>query len=210
MITIPTGDLTGVLSDAIPFASRVAEVVELNAVRLEWDGERLHAMAIDRYRIAWSQWSPDDDPDEDVQEELFTDWGGADDPWGLTLPLEDAKKLVSTFKLKPKQWHCPLTLHVDQSQLTVNRDRDTGYSALKATMNGLDSATDFLDLRALLAKADRLEPITARAYTAKLLADFAKVRSRGHSMELKFTHGLTHVSIGERFIGAIMPVRTGN
>jgi hypothetical protein len=210
VITIATGDLTGVLSDVIPFASKAEEIVEVNAVRLEWDGHRFHALATDRYRLGWSQWDPDDEPDGDAQDDLFTEWGGADDPWGITLSLADAKDLVTVFKLPAKEWNCPLTLdYRGVSTLQVARAKETGYSALTATMNGIDSTAGFPDLRELLAKADRLEPLTARAYSAKLLADFAKVRPRGNAMEMKFAHGLTHVVIGERFTGAIMHIRQG-
>lgn len=210
MITIPTGDLTGVLSDVIPFASKAEELAELNAVRIEWDGHRLHALATDRYRIGWSQWDPDDEPDGDAQDDLFTQWGGADDPWALSISLADAKDLVTVFKLPPKEWACPLTLDYRQAagSLRVARARETGYSALTATMSGLTNA-EFPDLRTLLANADRLEPVAARAYSAKLLADFAKVRPRGNAMEMKFAPGLTHVVIGERFAGAIMHIRQG-
>jgi hypothetical protein len=84
VITISTASCWACFSDVVPFADQDDDLPLLNAVRVEWDGRRLHAQATDRYRVAWSQWDPDDDPDEDVQEDMFTQWGGPDRrgaPW---------------------------------------------------------------------------------------------------------------------------------
>lgn len=211
MITIPTGDLTGVLADCLPFVHPDDDLPMLNCVRVEWDGEMLHALATDRIRLAWSQWQAGDlAPGTEAQDDLFTEWGGADEPWQTTIALPDAAELVKVFKLGPKEWGCPLTVDYDQARdrLTVERSRETGHSAITVVAEG--SGAEFPNLRALLAKADVLEPVTGLTYTAKYIADFAKVRPRG-PLELKFTGttGLTHVSIGERFVGAIVPVRLG-
>lgn len=80
MICVPTGDLTGILADVTHFASPDLEVPQLNCVRVEWDGEMLHALATDTIRIAWSSWHRDDEPDGETQDDLFTEFGGADDP----------------------------------------------------------------------------------------------------------------------------------
>jgi hypothetical protein len=143
MITIPTGDLTGVLADVIPFAFPKDDFPLLNVVRLEWDGQQLHALTTDRYRIGWSTWEPGDvGKDEEVQDDLFSEWGSADDPWRCTLVLADAVEIAKVFKLGHKESQVPLTVdyEVDRRRLTVKRAK-----------------------------------------------------------------GLTHVSIGERFVGAIMP-----
>lgn len=128
MITIPTGDLTGVLGDVIPFAHRDDDLPTLSCVRLEWDGHTLHALTTDRYRIGWSQWHPDDEPDGESQDDLFTRWGGADDAWWIYLPLDDAKDVVAAYKLGPKEQRTPLTIENLDGQLKVVRSRDTGYS----------------------------------------------------------------------------------
>lgn len=211
MITIPTGDLTGILADVIPFAFPDEDIPDINCVRLEWDGGSLHALATDRYRLAISTWQPGDlDESDGVQDDLFTDWGGGDDPWSMSIALDEAKELVKVFKLGPKEWHTPLTVDYDAERwhAKVVRSRDTGHSAI--TVVTPDMRAEFPDLRALLAKHDGLEAVRGLAFTAKLLADFAKVRPRG-PMDMKFTGegGMTHVTIGERFVGAIQPVRLG-
>jgi hypothetical protein len=210
MITIPTGDLTGILADVIPFAFTEEDIADINCVRLEWDGTSLHAHATDRYRAAISSWEPGDtDDSEGVQDDLFTDWGSGDDPWSMTIALDEAKELVKVFKLGPKEHHTPLTVDYDAGRwhAKVVRSRDTGHSAI--TVVTPDMRSEFPDLRALFAKNDVLEAVKGLSYTAKMMADFAKVRPRG-PMELRFTGemGITHVSIGERFVGAIQPVRT--
>lgn len=212
-ITIPTGDLCGVLADCLPFA-HPTDIPVLNTVRLEWDGQSLHAMATDRYRLAWSTWDPDDEPDAegDQQDDLFTRWGSDDAGWTLLLPQPDVKDLISNFKLKPKERGCPLTIErtVDAAgpQLTVDRSRLTGHSALRMVIVGDQSDAEYPDLRKLLADNSTAEPVRTLAYEPQRLADFGKVRPRG-PMRLTFTgeHGLTHIEIGERFVGAIQPVK---
>ena len=200
-LTVPTWDLVGVIADCLPFASKDEEMPMLHGVRVEWDGERLHALATDRYRIAWSQWHPDDDPPTDTQDDLWTERGGADDPWSVFLHLDDATELVKVYKLPLKQSSTPLTVDMDtdRGRLTIKRDRDTGHSAITAVFDGQ-----------LLADNSALGEVDQAAFTAKYLADFAKVRCSGPMM-MRFTgpDRLVHVSIGERFVGAIMPVRTG-
>jgi DNA polymerase III sliding clamp (beta) subunit (PCNA family) len=212
VITIPTGDFVGLLADVIPFASTDDEIPSVNCVRLEWVGTRLDALATDRYRIAVSEWEPGDTgKDEAIQDDLFSDWGSGDDPWRTTIALDDAKELVKVFKLGEKEYSVPLSVDYEfgRARFTVKRAKETGHSAITIVLETTE--VEFPDVRALLSKNDALKPVTSLGYTAKLLADFGKVRPRG-PLELSFTgaEGLTHVSIGERFHGAIMPVRIGD
>ena len=208
MILVPTGELTGVLGDVVPFACPDDDLPSMNCVRIEWDGQMLHALATDRFRIAWSMWHPDDQPDADSQDDLFTTWGGADEPWKATICLDDAKELVKVFKLPTKEQRVPLSLDLNQEQVTVRRDRDTGYTALRLDIP--DKLAEFPDVRKLLADADRIEAVTGLMFNAKYLADFGKVRPRS-PLQMSFTGatGIAHVSVGKRFTGAIMPVREG-
>jgi hypothetical protein len=211
VITIPTGDFTGLLADVIPFADTDEQIPSTNCVCLEWVGAGLAALATDRYRIAISEWEPGDiGKDEAIQDDLFSDWGSGDDPWRTTIDLADAKELVKVFKLSEKEYSVPLTVDYEQprARLTVKRDRNSGHSAITIVLETTE--VEFPSVRALLGKNDTLEPVTSLGYSAKLLADFGKVRARG-PLEMSFTgrEGLTHVRIGERFVGAIMPVRIG-
>lgn len=204
MITIRTADLVGILADTIPFASADKELPNLNCVRVEWDGSQVHALTTDGYRIGWSSWHPHDEPETDAQDDLFSDWGGADDPWVAVLSLEDAKELVSIFKLPPKEGHAPLTVDLVGGQLKVVRSRETGHSAVTGQFRaGLDETPD---VRKLLADADRTQETRSIAFNAKWLADFAKVRPKG-PLSMRFAEKLVHISIGERFVGAIAPAK---
>lgn len=207
MITIPTGDLTGILADVIPFAFPDDDLPDLHCLRLEWDGRQLHALTTDRYRAGISTWVPGEIPEgKEVQDDLFTDWGSGDDPWSVTIALPDAKELVKVFKLPPKEEHnVPVTVDYDHAygRVTVKRTRDSGHSAI--TVIAESSGSAFPDVRKLLANADKVKPTRKVSYSARFMADFGKVRPAG-PLELTFTGNLTHVTIGERFVGAIMPI----
>jgi hypothetical protein len=181
MITIPTGDLTGVLADVIPFAFPKDDFPMLNVVRIEWDGKALHALTTDRYRVGWSTWEPGDvGKYEEVQDDLFTQWGSGDDPWKCTLALADAAEIAKVFKLGAKELQVPLAVdyEADRRRLTVKRTKETGHSAI--TISAEDTFdTNFPDVRKVLADCDKLAARRDVSYTAAFLADFAKVRARG-------------------------------
>lgn len=208
MITIPTGDLVGIFSDVIPMACEDDDLPQINCVRLEWDGQ-LHAMATDRYRLAWSSWNPEDKPEKQHQPALDTEWGGGDGHWAVTIGLDDAKHLVKTYKLKGKDaYYVPLTVELGDDVITVTRSRVTGYTAITTVVP--DRIEGFPDLRQVLSKHDVAVATTELALNAKYLADFAKVRPRGPlQMVLTGPKSLVHISIGDRFIGAIQPVVEG-
>ncbi|HLL68846.1 MAG TPA: hypothetical protein VK453_24500 [Micromonosporaceae bacterium] len=212
MITIPTADLTGVLADVLPFASTDKDLPDLNCVFLRWDGQQLHATATDRQRIAIASWHPDDDTwglVGDVQDDLLSEFGGAEYAWQAVLDLADTTQLVKVFKLPAKAGRTPVTVDVDQARgrVTVSRSRDTGYSALRATV---DSQTViFPDVRSAMTEAGAAVLKTDRVgHSAKALADFGKVRPQG-PLVMTFTPTMTLVAIGERFAGAIVPAKLG-
>lgn len=208
-LTITTADFTGLLSDVLPFALADDDLPTLNAVHLMWDGYQLHAQATDHRRIAWASWHPDDQPERDVQGDIFHQPGSGDPPWQILIPLADAAHLVKTYKLPPKEAvRVALTLDMVLGRLTVERERDSGHPAITTEIEARPG--DFPDVRAMLAKVDVVQPVDGLAFTSKLLADFAKVRPRG-PLELKFTGDRSPVlvTIGERFVGAIQPVRMG-
>ncbi len=210
-VTITTADFVGVLSDTIPFAFGDDELPAINAVRLHWDGDKLHAQSTDRYRIAWASWHPDDEPERDYQQDMLAQVGSGDDPWTVLIPLDDAKDLVKNFKLPAKEAFAVLTLDADVNRLTVKRARETGHSALRMDIDGLD-VEHWPNVEAVLSSLDVVSKVDGIAVNAKYIADFAKVRSRGGSpLSMRFTgdDSAVLVSIGERFVGSIMPVREG-
>lgn len=210
MITVPTCELVGLLTDTIPFANPDKDSSG-HVIRIDWDAEQetLHASASDGYRVAWSTWHTDDDPEQDVQDCLFTAWGGNtdEDSWTAVIGLEDAKDAARMFKLGKDDAYTPVQVALQAGQLRVSRTRDTGHSAITHVMR--DATTDQqVDPRSLLDKLPDPGPAAELAFTACLLADFAKVRPRG-PMVMTFAgpDKAVRVRIGERFTGAVMPVR---
>jgi hypothetical protein len=208
VITIPTGQLVGLMQDVVPFGVEAKDLPELAVVHLRWDGRMLHAWTTDRYRLAWAQWHPDDPPwATDVQDDLLTEWGSDDEPWDANVWLEDVKHLVKTFKLGRKQYWTALTLDVDEQLVTVARDRITGLAATTVLMEQPELSAVF-DAPGKLAALDRAVPVKTMAFNARFLADFELVRARG-PLHLTFrgANAAALVHIGERFVGAIAAVR---
>ncbi len=208
-VTIATADLIGLLGDTIPFADTDNDTPVLNSINVFWDGDKLHTQATDRYRIAWASWHPDDEPEREYQGDIFNQPGSGDDPWQILIPLDDAAHLVKTYKLPAKEGFVPLSVDVHEGRLTVKRHRDTGHPAITTVIDG--RAEVFPNLGETLGKFDIVEKVEGLAFTAKLLADFARVRARG-ALQMQFTgeHSPVLVTVGERFVGSIMPVRDGS
>lgn len=186
------------LSDVIPMADTDKDLPEVCCVRLEWSGNRLHALATDRRRIGWCTWDP-------TLEHLEGQWGGDDRPWSATIALDDAKHLVKTYTLKAKGIYTPLTIeHVNPGAVRVQRSRDTGHSAISTVVR--DTFEAFPDVRKELSEHDVVKSVYGCAVSADCMAPFTKVRPLG-PIAMRFTgmDSLIHITIGERFVGGIWP-----
>lgn len=223
MITIPAGELCGLLLDVIPFGTDHPDSQHC-ALRLEWDGELLNALAMDSTHMGWSQWCPDDLPPVDVQDPLGAVWGGSRVPWGVTIALHDAAEIAKIFKLPWKEaYGSPLSVEVDQAPadggpdgspatktlLRVRRDADTGRSALTGVWEGSEIPLTLAAATDLFARWDTVKKVPSIAFDPSLLADFAQVRTRGAAMRLTFTgqESPALVEIGHRFRGLVQPVK---
>lgn len=210
MITIPTAEFVGLISDVQNFAFPKDDLPDLNVVRIEWDGDMLHTAATDSMRCARSSWHPDDDPAnaKATQGAMFTVYGGADERWVVFAALADAKELVKIYKLSDKEGQIPLTLDYEDGRLRVRRSRDTGHSAITTLVES--RMVEFPDLRKMLDVAPELQGVEEIHYVGRHLADFGTVRQRG-AMRMSFCglRNATRVTIGERFVGTIRPERVG-
>jgi hypothetical protein len=208
VITIPTAEFIGLLGDVTPFAFPDDDYPDLNVVRLEWDGDMLHASATDTLRMVRSSWHPDDDEDGNETPGLVNPYGGADDRWALFMRLDDAKELIKHFKLPSKEGRIPLTLNHLDGLLKVNRSADSGHQEVTAVVVG--RFCEFPDLAAVLDSEPLYELVSEMRYTGRHLADFGVVRQRG-PMSLTFcgSQRATRVRIGSRFVGTIRPDRSG-
>ncbi|GAA0720177.1 hypothetical protein Drose_06465 [Dactylosporangium roseum] len=214
-VTVPTGNFVGALADVIPFACTDKDLPFINAVRIEWDGDQLHTLATDMYAVGISSYAKDDDTwgVEVAEDDLFTDFNSGDDPWSITISLDDAKEIVSDYKLAPKLGRVPLTVDYDHehARLTVKRGRETGHPAKRTTVEALPADAQFPDVRQVLADASVTQKVMGLRFDAKRLAVFSKVRPTG-PLELTFTGetSATLVAIGDRFVGAVMPVKVND
>lgn len=211
MITVPSTDLHGILSDALLFASPDKEDLERRCVQLRWDGDQLHACATDAVRVAVSSWSRDDPPDSDVQGTLGVELGGADGPWHILLAYDDVKHLLGAAKPVKGLEYVPLFLDVTGRVLSVKRAKESRVPGFALSYDGLP--TPFPDLRFVVVQAlGRAEPAKEIWLNMVLAADFGKVRQRGGAAKWTFAgpDRPAVVEIGERFVGAIQPVRSGN
>lgn len=209
MITIQTAQFTGLLDDVRPFAFPKDDMPSINVVRLEWDGEMLHASATDTLRMARSSWHPDDDEQGgNKKKSLFPAYGGADDRWVVYMRLDDAKKLVEHFKLPKTEGAAPITLDHRGEKLYVVRSADTGLQAVTVIVE--THLVEFPDLSKVLDFDALPEAISSLPVVGRHLGDFCGVRQRGE-MRLVF-HGLdlpVRVRIGERFVGTFRPDNSG-
>lgn len=208
MIQIPTAEFVGLLADVVPFAFPDDDLPDINVVRLEWDGDMLHASATDTLRTVRSSWHPDDDENGTDSPSLVNPYGGADDRWVVFTRLDDAKELIKHFKLPGKESRTPLTLDERDGQLRVSRSADTGHQDVTAVVT--TRFCEFPDLTKVLDTEPLAEQMTEIRYVGRHLADFGIVRQRG-PMTLTFcgTERATRVRIGERFVGTIRPDRSG-
>lgn len=210
---IPTGELTGLLEDVMGFACPDPELPRIHAVRLDFDGEALHASATDDVHAGISTWHPDDLPEgTGTQEGLFSRRGGLDDPWSIVISLTDAADLVKKVKLKEKDRWVPLGLDfitglADENRLRVARNTDSGYPGLAVTV--LDREVEMPNVRAGLDRHAVGRPVSEMEFNPILLGHFGQVRMRGDSMKIAFTgeDSMAVVTIGDRFVGGIRPVR---
>lgn len=209
MITIQTGDFTGLLSDVTPFAFPKDDMPSINVVRLEWDGHMLHASSTDTLRAARSSWHPDDDErGKNDKEPLIPAYGGGEDRWVIFMRLDDAKKLVDHFTLPKKFGGVPITLDDFGDKVRVSRSADTGHQAVTVTVE--THYVEFPDLTKLLDADPEPVAMSQVAVVGRHLADFGSVRQRGvMTLTLFGPERAIRITIGDRFVATMRPDRSG-
>lgn len=205
-ITIPTGDLTGVLADVIPFALSDPDMPHVSVIRIEWDGDMLHAEATDALHAARSSWHPDDVGGAGGPASLTNPFGGADNRWALLVAVDEVKEVVNDYKLPKKEAGVPLTLDYESGALTVRRSRDTGHAAKRIILEG--RMVDFPPVAVMLDELAEPSPVEEVAYSGAAVARLGQVRQRALT-RMRFGARRTHVTIGDRFVAAIAPDRSG-
>lgn len=207
MITIPTAEFVGLITDVAAFALDNDDLPDYRIIRLSWDGQRLHAAATDTLRTARSTWDPDDD--EGGQDSMFDVLGGADEPWALLVDLRDAKELAKIYKLPAKEGRTPLTLTYDNGVLVVDRSRDTGHQAIRTRAEG--QAVNFPDLRSVLDVPVLPQAVEELTFTGSHLAALGQVRQRGPlTLTFQGPRQVTVARVGSRFVAVLPPQPLGS
>lgn len=217
MITIPTSELTDLLSEVVQFAAQDKDDF-WHGVLLQWDGEALHASAYDTLSGARITWIPGEgaeaelDLDEDSGA-MHTDlgWGGADDPWSVFISVPSAKEIVKTFKLPAKHRLVPVTLDasVRRTSLVAERTRETGQSHHLGMWPGdPDKAAKFpaIDVIVSKARAQGAQMELGVHAAPRRLAAFAAAARHGviEILHCRTPHPLT-IQAGDTFTGFLYP-----
>lgn len=183
--------LATALGDALNFVAPERDKIPvLSAVRLEAGGGNLVAVATDRFTIGVSR----------------VDYAG--EAFAATLDLADVKRLVALAKCRKRDaaWR-EVVIVVEPGSLAF---RFTTGEALTVCPR----QDEYPSWRSLIPADDRrMGAVVGVAYDPMMLARFAKVRP-GAERRMTLFAGmsdnrlcLTVVSIGEDFVGAVMPLR---
>jgi hypothetical protein len=219
MLTIPTSELIGLITDVIGFAPSAKDDPS-NGILIEWDGHELSAAGYDVLSGGVSTWTPGEgqegslDDSEGAHDATDIDWGGDDSPWKVFISGADAREIVKTFKLPAKLWRVPLLVKCSPtgSSLFVERTKETGRTAhLAMFRSDTDLAAKFPDIRAIAASARRFtRPADNEVFAAQRLATFGAVRPHG-LMDITFgaENIPSAVNIGVRFVGFIYAATDG-
>jgi hypothetical protein len=217
VITIPTSELLGLLTDVLAF-SPVVKDDPRRGVLFEWDGENLHASAYDVLSAGRSTWMPVDGQEGEVHRtgndavpEDFR-WGSDEPAWKAFVGFDDAKDIIKAFKVASKLWWIPLSVKISPTggRLTIERSGEFGKPAALITV-AIDAETTarFPDVCAMwgaLQHAEAQDPIGSIAFSPYRLAAFGTVRAHG-VLDLEFAgeDGAVSASMGGRFVGFIYP-----
>jgi hypothetical protein len=212
MLTIPTSELIGLLTDVLGFTPVVKDDPR-RGVLVEWDGETLHASAYDVLSAGRSSWAPGQGQEGDPRDDdVVIEWGGEDAPWKAFVTFDDVKDIIKSFKVAAKLWWLPLTVKISPtgSRLTVERSGEFGKPAALVTVRvDRDVTAKFPDVHMawrVLQNAEVADPIGSVSFSPYRLAAFGTVRSHG-VLDLEFAgeQGAVSASMGSRFVGFIFP-----
>lgn len=175
MITIPTSELLGLITDVAGFAPDT-KTDPHHGILITWDPEcdRLVTSAADVLSGATSWWVPGEGDErvltegEDDQTHADVLWGaelggemGSDEDrgWSIFIALEDAAQIVKVFKLPAKNRLTPVTLDVDwgRERLVVGRDRTEHVTGATLNIKTPDQSipSKFPDIEAIHRAANR-------------------------------------------------------
>lgn len=189
--TFKATDLADALRVGSLFASTDKTIPMLHAVRLEFDGKALTALATDRYTAG-----------------LFT-VDGEGDAFNANVSVAVVKQILTSLKGAPS--YAPVEVIIEEvSPFTHKITVRTFDGEITATLND----GDFPKLRALIPDAhngDGTGNVGMVSFDPAYLAKFAKVQTGRTKVPARFSLSApmkpARVDIGENFVGVIMPMR---
>lgn len=207
MITIPTTELIGCLTDVLPQISD--EKGALAGVKVAWDGDSLHFTTYDVYSGATVTWTPGEGAEGTIDESGESEsediaWGGDDAAWATWIWLPQAKEILKLFKLPAKLWRFPVTLKCSLSgdRLTVERTDSPKGERLLSIPGQPDQLKHVPDMGFMASAQREITDRPGARFHASRLGAFGGVRPHG-AMQLTFgtVNDPVGVQIGSRVTG---------
>lgn len=210
MITIPTTELIGCLSDVLPVVVDQKESPTWG-VAIAWDGESLHFTSYDIYSAASVVWTPGEGAegetveDEDDEEVI---WGGDDAPWNTFIYVSSVKEIIKLFKLPAKLWRAPVAIKcsIGEDKLIIERIDSPAADRVLTVPGAPEVLRQIPDVRGIAAnaKTDVENAGNYARFANTRLGAFGTVRLHG-TMTMAFggIDDPVGVTIGRRFAGYI-------
>lgn len=223
MITIPTSELIGGISDVLAFAPDDKED-PFHGVLISWDGDALRFSAFDVLSGGASTWVPglgDErvlDDQEDVPEAFDVRWGDDDSghSWSVFVNRLDAKEIVKVYKLAAKFALTPVTIETNWTgtRLIIARKRQewcTQHTMTVDTPNReiVEGFPDITELTRRVSVVNGNADPAPMTYSPVTLARFGAVRFWPAELTWCGPDNMTTVKVGDRFSGFLFPSGAG-
>jgi hypothetical protein len=197
-ITITARGLRDLLAPVMPLADQKGWTLPiLGAVRLRGHGDQLTATATDRYRLGICRAAIEAPAELDA-----------------VVPLATAKAILGMFKAT-RDFDPELVLEFNGDHLApVVHVTTGGFGEIEGARVGFRLlAGEYPKVDAILAEAFTGDLVAGTATNAKFLGDFAAAVRQGEPLRL-YSSGKPNrpigVTVGDYFLGAIMPVRVAS
>lgn len=221
MITIPTSELLGLLTDVSGFADPDKDGPHYGVLlswRLDVVGNgTLTAAAYHVLAGAEATWFPGEgaeaEPtgDREKIDAEQVEWGDQvepSDPWSAFIDSETVAQIVKVFKVPAAYWRLPLTLHVTPvgSRLTIERSGEWGRPAQSITVRvDPDRTRQFPSIQETLASHVPASSVGQR-YWSHTLGLLGTVRSHAELQMIPGAQGHpTALAMGRRWTGFVWP-----
>jgi hypothetical protein len=206
VITIPTTELIGGITDVLPILSDP----KTGGIKINWDGECLHFTAYDIYSGGTVAWFPGEGAEGEFDDEegaVEIDWGGDDSPWSVFIWADQAKEILKLFKLPAKLWRVPVTMKASPTgdRLIIERTDSPRGERLLMLPTDNDHLNEIPDVANYAQDQDRsITAVTTATLAPARLGAFGAVRPHGlMTMLFGLLSDPVEVRIGSRYAGFV-------